>query len=83
MQLVRHQQVEVHRSQAGQCGSAPSPPILSRAQRAHYRLSWGERLARNARAIGQGSVSIRLFGISPAFAALLGLAARLRIPYQA
>jgi hypothetical protein len=48
MGLLRHQRVEVTLPQttpAELCGSAG---ILSRAQRAHYRLSWGERLARNA-----------------------------------
>jgi hypothetical protein len=45
-ELVRHQRIEVNLSPP----AAPSPPIvdvlLSRAQRAHYRLSWQERLAR-------------------------------------
>src|SRR5437016_8717626 len=48
MQLVRQQRIEVSLSPPG-----TSPPttdvILSRAQRAHSRLSWAERLARNAR----------------------------------
>jgi hypothetical protein len=48
MQLVRHQRIEVNLPP-----SAASPRkgevILSRAQRAHARLSWAERLARNAR----------------------------------
>ena len=50
-----------------------SPPSLSRAQRAHYRLSWQERLARNARAPTAGQVTIKLFGIPEAFAVFLGL----------
>ena len=48
--------------------------ILSRAQRAHSRLSWEERLARNARPPTAGQVTIKLFGIPEAFAASLGLA---------
>lgn len=44
----------------------PKPSVLSRAQRAHFRLSWQERLARNARAPGAGQVSIKLFGIPKA-----------------
>src|SRR5205807_9574010 len=49
IRLLRHQRVEVTLPQA----PPPSPHgpevILSRAQRARYRLSWKERLARNAR----------------------------------
>jgi hypothetical protein len=52
-----------------------SPPILSRAQRAHYRLSWEERLARNARPNTAGKCTLKLFGIPESFAAWLGLTA--------
>jgi hypothetical protein len=74
MQLVRHQRIEV---------SLPPPPaasprkaevILSRAQRAHARLSWAERLARNARVPTVGQVTISLFGVPEDFATSLGLA---------
>jgi hypothetical protein len=73
MQLVRHQRIEV---------SLPPPAaspreaevILSRAQRAHARLSWAERLARNARVPTTSQVTIRLFGVPEAFATSLGLA---------
>ena len=47
--------------------------ILSRAQRAHSRLSWAERLARNARAPTASQVTIRLFGVPEGFAISLGL----------
>lgn len=74
MQLVRHQRVEMSLSPP----SAASPPIadviLSRAQRARYRLSWQERLARNARVSTSGQVTIRLFGVPAAFTVSLGLA---------
>jgi hypothetical protein len=73
MQLVRHQRLEMSLSPP-----AASPPIadaiLSRAQRARYRLSWQERLARNARGSTAEPVTIRLFGVPTAFAASLGLA---------
>lgn len=49
-----------------------SPPILSRAERAHYRLSWDERLARNARSETSGQLTLKLFGIPEHFAAWLG-----------
>jgi len=74
MQLVRHQRLEMSLSPP----AATSPPIasviLSRAQRARYRLCWQERLARNARVSTTGQVTVRLFGVPAAFAASLGLA---------
>jgi hypothetical protein len=73
-QLVRHQRLEMSLSPP----VAASPPgasvILSRAQRARYRLGWQERLTRNARVSSAGPVTIRVFGIPAAFAASLGLA---------
>lgn len=52
----------------------PEPPpqtTLTRPQRAHWRLSWAQRLQRNA-ARGP-ALLIRLFGIPPALARFLGL----------
>ncbi len=73
LQLVRSQRLEMSLSPP-----AASPPIteviFSRAQRAHSRLSWQERLARNARPEASGQVTIRLFGVPTAFATSLGLA---------
>jgi len=46
---------------------------LSRAERAHARLSWTERLARNARPETSGRVTIRLFGVPEHVATSLGL----------
>jgi hypothetical protein len=73
-QLRCHQRVEVQVEQVGQAPPAPQPAPLSRAQRAHYRLLWEERLARNARARAAGRVTIRLFGVPQGFATTLGLA---------
>src|SRR5262249_51518009 len=74
LQLVRHQRLEINLSPP----AATSPPIadviLSRPQRAPYRLLWHERLARNTRLSTAGPVTIRVFGVPAAFAALLGLA---------
>jgi hypothetical protein len=73
IQFVRHQRLEMSLSPP----IAASPPIaeviLSRAQRARYRLSWQERLARNARVAAAGPVTIRMFGVPAAVAAALGL----------
>src|SRR5205807_1057600 len=44
MQLVRDQHIEVRQTQGPPSQGRPGPAILSRAQRAHFRLSWAERL---------------------------------------
>jgi hypothetical protein len=74
MQLLRHQRIEVSLS----LPAAASPPtadvILTRSQRAHTRLVWTERLARNARPDHAGRVTISLFGVPEGFATSLGTA---------
>jgi len=72
-QLLAHQQVQIHLAPPEQTQPATSAPLLSRAQRAHYRLSWAERLARNARAPTEGLVRIKLFGVPEALTTFLGL----------
>jgi hypothetical protein len=74
MQLLRDQRLEVQVEPARSASPDGSPAPLSRAQRAHYRLSWQERLARNARPLTAGQVMIRLFGVPAGFATSLGLA---------
>jgi Transposase DDE domain len=48
---------------------------LTRSERAHWRMSWAQRLARNAASPLTPSVQIHLFGIPTAFATTVGLAA--------
>ncbi len=74
MQLLRHQRMEVRIEQCLSAAPTLPPAPLSRAQRAHYRLTFQERLARNARVSTAGQVTIRLCGVPEAFAASLGLA---------
>jgi hypothetical protein len=74
MQLVRHQHIEVSLPSSAVASPGKAEVILSRAQRAQYRLSWQERLARNARVSTAGQVTIRLFGVPESFATSLGLA---------
>src|SRR5215831_7828387 len=63
---------------AGAPPAAASPPtadvILTRRQRAHTRLAWTERLARNASHDHGGRVTISLFGVPEGFATSLGRA---------
>ena len=74
LELVRSQRVEVEVASGRPPAPATSQAPLSRAQRAHWRLSWAERLAYNARVPTAGQVTIRLFGVPNAFARFLGLA---------
>jgi hypothetical protein len=73
MHLVRHQHVEIQLRPPGKPPPASSPPMLSRAARAHYRLDWQEHFARNERAREAPQISIKLFGVPAFFAAFLGL----------
>ena len=73
--LLRHQRVDVHVAPGNGMDSASptgTPVPLSRAERAHYRLTWAERLARNARPSTAGSITIKLFGLPASVAASLG-----------
>ena len=74
LQLVCHQRLEMSLSPPATASPPIADVILSRAQRARYRLSWHERLARNTRSSTAGPVTIRLFGVPATFAASLGLA---------
>jgi hypothetical protein len=73
IQLVRHQHMHMEEAAVPHVRPSASSAVLSRAQRAHYRLSWHERLARNARADTAGQLTLKLFGIPEGFAAWLGL----------
>lgn len=76
MQLLRHQRVEVQEEQRFSANLDCAPAPLSRAQRAHFRLDWETRLARNARIPTASQVTIQLFAVPEAFAAALGLLRR-------
>ncbi len=73
IQLVHHQCVKVEMEPPSTALLTVTPAPLSRAQRARSRLSWTERLARNARPHTAGRVTIKLFGVPQAFATQLGL----------
>ncbi len=73
IQLLRHQRVEVQVQSAGAPLTGPPAP-LSRAERAHSRLNWEQRLARNVQTLTSGQVTIQLFGVPEHFATALGLA---------
>ncbi len=72
VKLLHHQRIDVHLAETVPPPQPPPVRPLSRAERAHWRLSWAERLACNARRSAAPDVSITLFGIPDAFAASLG-----------
>ena len=70
IQLLRHQFVKVEVEPPTPALLNVKPASLSRAQRAHSRLTFAERLARNARPEHCGRVTIHLFGVSESFVTL-------------
>jgi hypothetical protein len=73
MQVLRQQRITVEVEPPSSASLVVTPAPLSRAERAHARLSWETRLARNARSRAAGQVPIRLFGVPARFATFLGL----------
>lgn len=73
LQLLRHQCLTIEIEPRTTPLPTVTPAPFSRAQRAHSRLSWAERLARNARPETSGRVTIRLFGAPEHIATSLGL----------
>jgi hypothetical protein len=71
--LTRHQQVEIRMPEPLPPAHSASTGPLSRAERAHWRLCWAQRLARNAVTSTSPPISITLFGVPDAFARSLGL----------
>ncbi len=63
--LTVHATATIVRTQ--QRSSSPSPPLATRAERAHWRLSWEQRLARNARPSTAPFLEITLHGLSAPF----------------
>jgi hypothetical protein len=77
---IRRTWLKVVRSQTI-CLDSPSPPshaqtstekILTRAERAHWRLSWEQRLARNARSLDAPRLVVTLHGLPATFASSFG-----------
>lgn len=73
VKLLRKQRVDIRLPETSPPAQPPPARPLSRAQRAHWRLSWAERLVRNAVPSTSPSVSITLFGVPDAFAQSIGL----------
>jgi hypothetical protein len=74
MGWLRSQQVTMSHLPTPPPAQSRGSPTLSRAQRAHRRLSWAERLSRNAARAQSPQMRIQLCGISAALAHAVGLA---------
>jgi hypothetical protein len=48
-------------------GNTPPSHVLTRARRAHWRLSWEQRLTRNARPADAPRLVVTLHGLSATF----------------
>jgi len=72
--LLRTQTVTITATASVSPSQDASAP-LTRPERAHWRLSWAQRLSRNASKPSQPGIQMHLFGIPRAFAASVGLAA--------
>jgi hypothetical protein len=72
---VRRQLVSIVTLQAGPLTTlaAGASRLWTRAERAHRRLSWAVRLARNAWAADSSRYACTVFGVVPALATFLGL----------
>ena len=74
LKVVRSESVGLTSSPSSVPSPAPSPPqsVLTRAQRAHWRLSWAQRVARNARPSGASPLLVTLHGLPAPFAQSFG-----------
>jgi hypothetical protein len=74
LQLVRHQRFDVSLSSPATARPPSKDVVLTRSLRAHSRLCWQGRIARNARPEASGHVTILLFSLPAVFATSLGFA---------
>ena len=74
MRLLRTQTVDlIFRSVQSEEKKEPKPSdVQTRAQRAHWRLSWDERMARNARLATACPLELTIYGLPAAFAQSFG-----------
>jgi hypothetical protein len=74
MRIVRSQSVIITKEPAHPSDPSADLPssLLTRQERAHWRLSWEQRLSRNARSASSAPVTITLHGLPAAFAQIYG-----------
>jgi len=71
---MRSQTVSLSRAAAPTADhtGATSPPIITRAERAHWRFTWDQRLARNARPTTALPLTLTIHGLPATFAHVYG-----------
>jgi hypothetical protein len=76
LKLVRSETVSVTRGARPleELPVRPASPVLTRRQRAHWRLSWQERVARNARPSTAPPLVVTIHGLPATFAHSFGFA---------
>jgi hypothetical protein len=74
IKMVRSQTICLESSSllSSSLAQTPAEKILTRAERAHWRLSWAERLARNARPADAPQLIVTLHGLPATFASSFG-----------
>ena len=74
LKVVRSQTICLDRASPLSSAGAQTPgeKILTRAERAHWRLSWSQRLARNARPADAPRLIVTLHGLPATFASSFG-----------
>jgi hypothetical protein len=72
LKVVRSQTTCLDNPSPSSSAPAPTEKVLTRAERAHWRLSWALRLARNARPVDAPRLVVTLHGLPAAFASSFG-----------
>ena len=72
LKVVRSQTICLDSSSPPSCAQASTEKILTRAERAHWRLSWEHRLARNVRSSDAPQLVVTLHGLPATFASSFG-----------
>jgi hypothetical protein len=72
LDLLRTQTVTLASPRPAEAADTTKPQVQTRAQRAHWRLSWDQRLARHARSLTAPALEITIHGLPAAFARSFG-----------
>ena len=74
LKVLRSETVAVSLDASPTSPSETREPVFTRAERAHWRMTWPQRLARNARSSTASSLTLLLHGLSATFAHRYGFA---------
>jgi hypothetical protein len=72
LKLIRSETIGLRTDPPTAPVASPPPVVLTRAQRAHWRLWWAQRLARNARSPDASALTVTLHGLPATFAQSFG-----------